>query len=107
MLAGVVEPDYTGDIIVIMYNFGTEEQVFKRGDKIAQLIVESVKTPELQVVENLTVTKHAENGFGTTNVDPLPTEWPPMTQLTVKTHEMPKQKEPPDYSNSIVNWELS
>ena len=98
-LAGVVDPDYTGNITVIMYNFGTEGQVFKRGDKIAQMIVESATTPDLHIVDNLTETTPGDNGFGSTDTDPTPLEYPPTTQPAVKTHEMPKQKEPPDYAN--------
>ena len=108
-LAGVVDPDYTGNITVIMYNFSTEEQVFKRGDKIAQMILESAKTPDLQVVENLTATQRGDSGFGSADADPIAVEYPPTVQPAIKTHEMPKQKEPPDYANldSILGTDIN
>jgi len=46
-LAGVVDPDYTGNIVVVLRNFGTAPQSFSRGDKIAQLIVEQARTPSI------------------------------------------------------------
>ena len=55
-LAGVVDPDYTGNVTVVMHNFGDTVQHFKRGDKIAQLVVEQATTPVLVKVTLLTST---------------------------------------------------
>lgn len=45
VLAGVVDQDYTGEIGVILINFGDKEFGVNKGDKIAQLIIERNATP--------------------------------------------------------------
>ena len=41
--AGVIDPDYTGELKVILFNHGSEKFEIKKGDRIAQLILRSVK----------------------------------------------------------------
>src|SRR5258708_5423160 len=41
VLAGVLDSDYRGEIICILINHGDSPVVFKTGDRVAQLIVES------------------------------------------------------------------
>jgi len=36
--AGVINPDYRGEVIVVVHNFGNEEQTICSGDKVAQII---------------------------------------------------------------------
>src|SRR5262249_7256380 len=43
--AGVIDPDYTGEIKVLIVNNGDETFMINKGDRIAQLIVECAKTP--------------------------------------------------------------
>ncbi len=38
--AGVVDPDYTGEIKVVIFNHGKDAHDFCQGDRIAQLILE-------------------------------------------------------------------
>ena len=64
---GVIDPDYTGSIKVILYNFGDSPFEIKRGDRIAQLIVESYTHANIQEINELPQTKRAENGFGSTD----------------------------------------
>jgi deoxyuridine 5'-triphosphate nucleotidohydrolase len=66
-VAGVIDPDYTGCITIVMNNFGTEDQTFSIGDKIAQLIVEKASTPTIQLVSSLPKTKRGADGFGSTD----------------------------------------
>ena len=46
--AGVIDSDYRGKIGVILFNFGNEDFVVNMGDRIAQLIFEKIKTPEIK-----------------------------------------------------------
>lgn len=39
-----------------------------KGDRIAQLILERIMTPEVEVVDELSETTRGENGFGSTGV---------------------------------------
>ena len=66
-VAGVINPDDTGCITIVMNNFGTEDQTFSIGDKIAQLIVEKASTPTIQLVSSLPKTKRGADGFGSTD----------------------------------------
>ena len=55
-LAGVVDPDFTGNVVVVLRNFGDAPQSFSRGDKIAHLIVEQARTTSIQLVPKLAET---------------------------------------------------
>ena len=61
--AGVIDPDYTGNIgVVLKNNFRKPvERVIRK--PIAQLLFIKVATPIFVQVLNLTETQHGENGF--------------------------------------------
>lgn len=61
---GVIDMGYTGSIRVKPYNQGTDDYHVKRGDKISQLAIMPILTPELEVVNELEETDRGENGFG-------------------------------------------
>ena len=68
--AGVVDEDYRGEILVILFNFSKENVTIKNGDKIAQLIVERIMPTEAVVYEpdqDLSETKRGGKGFGSTD----------------------------------------
>ena len=68
--AGVIDEDYRGEICVILFNFSDENVIIKKGEKIAQLIVEKIMPTEVEVYEcdkNLSETERGENGFGSTD----------------------------------------
>ncbi|KAI9140917.1 dUTPase-like protein [Paraphysoderma sedebokerense] len=67
--AGVVDEDYRGPLGVVLFNFGEKEfQGLNEGDRIAQLVLEKICTPEIQVVEDLDETARGAGGFGSTGV---------------------------------------
>jgi dUTP pyrophosphatase len=49
--AGVVDSDYRGLLGVVLFNFGEADFPFKAGDRIAQLIIEKISTPDVVEVE--------------------------------------------------------
>ena len=63
---GTVDYGYTGSIKVKVYNHSNQPYTFKRGDKIAQLVVCPILLPELEVVDTLDQTDRGDNGFGST-----------------------------------------
>ena len=63
MLGGVIDKDYTGEIIVIMTSL-IEPIKIKKGQKIAQLIVSNIMYPEIKKVESLKETERNNKGFG-------------------------------------------
>jgi len=64
--AGVIDPDYRGNLGVLVFNFGKEVFHVQAGDRIAQLIFEVHMTPELRVVAGLSDTTRGDGGFGST-----------------------------------------
>ena len=62
-LGGVIDNDYTGEIIVIM-NSLIESTKIKKGQKIAPLIVSSIIYPEIKKVNHLKKAERNNKGFG-------------------------------------------
>lgn len=63
---GVIDEGYTGSIRAKLYNNGPEGVNFNAGDKITQLVILPVLTPELEMVDSLEETDRGSNGFGST-----------------------------------------
>ena len=106
LLAGVMDPDYRRNITVVLQNFGTKTQVFKRGDKIAQLTVENAATPNILKVDHLEETGRGSLGFGSTDIPPTVTDDPVAVQ-EVNDHDMPDNRIPPDKEIvSAINTEI-
>lgn len=66
--AGVIDPDYTGEIKVLLFNHGKDKFVIEKGDRIAQLVLEKCATPEICELELLEETERGGGGFGSTGV---------------------------------------
>lgn len=64
VFAGVVDSGYRGEIKVALYNSGEKEYNIKPGDRIAQLIITLILTPEIEEVKELDETPRGTNGFG-------------------------------------------
>lgn len=64
--AGVIDEDYTGELKVLLFNFGDFPYYGKKGERIAQLIIEKIETPEIFEVDKLSETERGEGGFGST-----------------------------------------
>ena len=62
--AGVIDSDYRGQVKVLLFNHSEVDFEIKEGDRIAQLVIERIYTPEVVVVENLEETIRGEGGFG-------------------------------------------
>lgn len=64
--AGVIDPDYTGEIKVILFNHGEKDFEIKKGDRIAQLILERCETPPIEEISIVEDTDRGSDGFGST-----------------------------------------
>ena len=62
--AGVIDPDYTGEIMVLLINTASRVSPIKKGDPIAQLILEKVSVPILREVKQLPPTTRGAHGCG-------------------------------------------
>ncbi|MEK6973033.1 MAG: dUTP diphosphatase [archaeon] len=65
---GTIDPNYRGEIKVILINLGKEPYEIKKGTKIAQLVFNKIEKPKIKIVEKLSKTKRNENGFGSTGL---------------------------------------
>jgi dUTP pyrophosphatase len=65
---GTIDPDYRGEIGVIVINHGHQPFVIRRGDRIAQMIIGRFVRAELREVPELTPSKRGGRGFGHTGV---------------------------------------
>lgn len=63
---GVIDAGYTGSIVVKLYNHGEHDMMIERGDKISQLVILPIITPEIELVSELEKTERGNNGFGST-----------------------------------------
>ena len=70
--AGVVDSDYRGNVGVILFNFSETAFEVKVGDRIAQMILERIVTPEVEEVESLEDTMRGVGGYGSTGVSMPP-----------------------------------
>ncbi|KAL1534873.1 dUTP diphosphatase [Salvia divinorum] len=65
---GVVDADYQGPVGVILFNHSDVDFEVKAGDRIAQLIIEQIVTPEVAEVDDLDSTARGSGGFGSTGI---------------------------------------
>lgn len=63
---GTIDSGYTGSIKAVLFNHGAESYLVRKGDKITQLVLLPIITPELELVDALEDTERASNGFGST-----------------------------------------
>ncbi len=63
---GVIDSDYRGEMSVPMINLSQQEVRVAHGERVAQLLVLPVETPDIIEVEELGTTQRGEGGFGST-----------------------------------------
>ncbi|AFC40560.1 dUTPase [Goose adenovirus 4] len=64
--AGVIDPDFRGNVGVVLFNFSDKRFHISRGDRIAQLICEKAVFPSIQIVDSLEDSERGSAGFGST-----------------------------------------
>ena len=64
--AGVVDPDYTGSVHVLLMNLSSQDHVIEKNHHIAQMILEKVAYLVICEVPQMLPTEHGANGFGST-----------------------------------------
>lgn len=65
---GVIDSGYSGAICVKLYNFGDSEYSFKAGDKLIQIIIVPVITPQIEIASDIASGERGDRGFGSTGV---------------------------------------
>jgi dUTP pyrophosphatase len=66
VLAGVIDSDYRGELLCLLYNTGDKPIALPAQSKICQLIIEKIVTPEAMWSDDLSETARGAGGFGST-----------------------------------------
>ncbi|MBU1118410.1 dUTP diphosphatase [Patescibacteria group bacterium] len=61
---GVIDEGYRGEIKVILYNTTSQYVEIKKHDRIAQLLLQRVEKPKIEIVNYLADSDRGEKGFG-------------------------------------------
>jgi len=64
ILAGVLDSNYRGELMVVMLNTGPETYEVKAGDRIVQLLIQPILTPPIEEVDELPESSRGEGRFG-------------------------------------------
>ena len=65
-LGGILDEDYTGEVIVIMLNTTDKYLSINNGDRIAQMAIRPYYQGEFELVDGLDETERGDGGFGST-----------------------------------------
>src|SRR3954451_22302748 len=65
--AGVIDPDYRGEIKALVINNSANDVTIEKHDRIAQAILEKATVPIIEETEELGNTERGEGRFGSTN----------------------------------------
>lgn len=63
---GLIDEGYTGEIVVKLDNLSDNDHLFRRGDKISQLVIIPVVYEDIQIVDSIEGGERGADGFGST-----------------------------------------
>jgi dUTP pyrophosphatase len=63
---GTIDADYRGEVMIALVNLGPAPYTVRRGDRIAQMVVQRVYRAQIETVERLATTERSAGGFGHT-----------------------------------------
>jgi len=66
--AGVIDADYRGQVKILLFNHADTDFEVKEGDRVAQLILERIYTPDIVEVVELEESVRGVAGFGSTGI---------------------------------------
>jgi len=72
--AGVIDCDYRGEVMVLLFNHSDNDFKVKHGDRIAQFIIEKITDTVIEETDDLDQTERGVGGFGSTGVSLKPEE---------------------------------
>ena len=65
-LVGLIDSDYQGEILVLLWNRGHEVVKIERMDRIAQLVIVPVVQAQFEIVQEFEQSQRGTGGFGST-----------------------------------------
>jgi dUTP pyrophosphatase len=63
---GTIDADYRGEVMIALINLGPIPYTVRRGDRIAQMVIQRVCQAQIETVEQLAATERSAGGFGHT-----------------------------------------
>ena len=63
---GLIDPDYRGELMVLLYNGGLDTQYIEHEQRIAQLVLVQTAYPSYTEVDELSKTERGAGGLGST-----------------------------------------
>ena len=64
---GLIDPGYTGELLVPLINHDDKNYDIKSGDRIAQLVLINTNSADFKIVDYLPETNRSSGGFGSTD----------------------------------------
>jgi len=68
-LAGVIDSSYRGEIKIALLNIGSQNYEIKKGEKIAQILIQPISQGEIEEVFELNESSRGERGFGSSGLN--------------------------------------
>ena len=68
-MGGVIEHTYRGEYKVILVNLSSKNYEIKKGQKIAQLLIQKIETAEIEEVNSLSNSVRGKNAFGSSGLN--------------------------------------
>ncbi len=65
---GTIDPDYRGEVKVILFNVSNKSFKVEKGMRIAQLVISKFERVKVEITDSLSDTKRGEGGFGSTGI---------------------------------------
>ena len=65
---GTIDSGYTGSVQAVLFNHSSINYIVEKGQKITQLVIVPIITPEPELVDALDETERGSNGFGSTGI---------------------------------------
>lgn len=67
-LAGVIDANYRGEYKIVLFNTSNEDYDIETGHKIAQILIQKIECPEIEIVDSLEESSRMDGGFGSTGL---------------------------------------
>lgn len=66
---GTIDSDYRGEVKIAVINMGPDDFTFRRGDRVAQMVITRVWQVRPVLVDGLDQTERESGGFGHTGIE--------------------------------------
>lgn len=67
-MGGVIDSGYRGEILIVLVNLGKNNYEIKKGQKIAQLLIQKIEEAKIKIADIVGETSRGADGFGSTGL---------------------------------------